>query len=173
MTSKKAKGQMVLDEDGNVKNVPVDDENPIVENGSDEDDLFSVPTYLDPGTYLIKFVDAYKKEWPGENKFNPDKPNVTIQWAFEFALIDDDGDVIPMVNSTTGGPLTWEFSTSTSFSERSTAFKWATTFLRRPVKRDEVSKLKSLLKNRKAVVVIGQKDNGYPKIVEMSPHLGR
>lgn len=138
----------------------------------EDGELFSVPTSIDPDTYLVECTNIYKKEWEGENKFKPGKPNESIMWVLGFNSIDDDGNISPLIDENTGEQLVWEFSTSTSISDRSTAFKYASCFLRRPPKREEFISLRKLLRGKKAIVVIGQKDNGYPKIMDMAPHIG-
>lgn len=137
----------------------------------EEESLFSVPTTLDNDTYMVKCLGLSKKEWPTPNQFNPDKPNISIMWRFNFAKINDDGSM-DVVRTDDNEDLELEFSTSTAISPKSKAFKWATAFLRHAPTKDEVIKLTSTLRGKKAMAVIGQKENGYPEIVEIYPAVG-
>lgn len=143
-----------------------------VEETVEDEDLFSVPTTLENDTYLIKCMDLNKKTWPTPNQFNPDKPNVSIMWKFTFGRINEDGTAETVRSEDTGLPLELEFSTSTSISPKSKAFKWATAFLRKAPTKDDVAGLKRALVGKKAMATIGQKDNGYPDIVEVYPAVG-
>ena len=146
-------------------------EEQVAEEQVEDEDLFTIPTTLDPDTYLAKISNLTKKVWPGENKYNKDKPNESIMWEMSFARLNDDGSVDTVVDEYTDEPLTFEFSTSTAMSARSTGFKWATAFLRRAPKLEELGKLKGLLLGKKALVVIGQKENGFPKVEEVFPYM--
>lgn len=142
-----------------------------VEVPEEDEGLFTVPVTLEPDTYLAKLVSLEKKTWPGENKFNKDKPNESIMWGMEFFQVFDDGTAQAVVDEYTNEPLVFEFTTSTAMSARSNGFRWATAFLRRPPKMDEIGKLKGLLIGKKAMAVIGQKENGFPKVEELFPYV--
>ncbi len=138
----------------------------------DDDDLFHVPTLLEPDTYLVKLVGLRKHDWGTPNQFNPDKPNVSLMWKMEFAKMED-GEVTPLYNEDDGEPLAFEFSTSTSTSPNGKAAKYATAFIRRAPKQDEWRMMKGLLLNKKALAATGQRDNGFPFIVDLYPYTGK
>lgn len=138
----------------------------------EEESLFSVPTVLEPETYMVKCLGLRKQIWEGENKFNPGKENASIMWDLSFARVSEEG-VTPVKDENTNEPYHNEFPTTLSMSPKSKAYKYATAFLRRGPTKEEVKKLSKVLFGKKAMAIVGQKDNGYPEIVDMFPYLGK
>lgn len=144
-----------------------------VEEDDEEEDLFNVPTVIEPDTYLVKCHGLRKQVWEGENKFKPGAPNESIMWSLSFARVLENGDIDPVMDENTDEVYVNEFPTTTAMSERSKAFKYATAFLRRAPTKDEIKKLSKVLTGKKAMAVMGQKDNGYPFIQDMFPYMGK
>ena len=147
---------------------PVEDE---------EEDLFRMPTTIEPDTYVIKCEGLRRHEWPGENKFKPGAPNESLMWNLTFARRDEeDGTLEIVMDENTGDPYINEFPTTMAMSAKAKAYKYATAFLKRPPKPEEIRSVQALaraLVGKKALATMGQKESGYPEIVDVYPYMGK